>query len=664
MSWETDPKDRLVYLNNLVTAAGITPSPDELAIVAQLAKGMGRIGTIGPGIVSPVFVALLCSNPKVVGGQGLCFDGLTFDVPLDISGAAPAWPLVFKNCTFDKGIRMARAVLRSIRLENSTVHNGLDGDRLKVEGSFEALDCQIHGGLILLGADIGGVLNLSGCILNNPHEFALRATGCRVGGTVYCRLNKASGNRFIASGAVRFRYAEIGGNFHFAGASLSWGDMPAGEVASRLPGDTGKVAGVALDAEGMKIGGHVLLRMTIPAKGKDSISFFANGRVGISSSEIAGQLVCSGAFMRSATPSAEEDKEAGTLWADCIRVGRSVYLDKGFHSIGEVSLDAAEIGGRLDCSAAKFESRVKNRKIARVLSVRGATIARSVLLCHGFFSEGGRVELTRSRIGGHLHAHWARFSNPDHDVLDLSQAKITGMVRLGLPANDRPESPSRNLERQCYIGSVRMAGAHIGDNLECENGLFMLNEARTASDPAKKVLWAARAIVHGHVHLLADVQCPSCGIYGQMGFRGAVVHGNFHMRRMTVEVNSNGAHQGHPNQEPDPYPDEKPRSYVDERPNVAITLIRADIRGSAFMEECRFKGEMRMHAMRIGGLFSLVGTEVDAAAGPHPPYLAIAANGIRIEGELFMQRGFKALGEVRLFGAQVGGRILCHSARL
>lgn len=664
MSWETVPKERHDYLVNIANAAGMVPSPYESMILQQLGDGLGRVGVIGPGEVSPAFVALLCANPKVVGRRGLTFRKLIFDEPLDISCLQPDWPLVFRDCVFTKGVVMGRASLRAVRFERCEIQGGLDGDRLVVAGSFEAVDCDIHGGVVLLGAEIGGVLDLSGCILNNPAEFALRATGCRVGGTVYCRRSRASGRRFIASGAVRFRYAKISGNLHLAGAVLWWGRLPPIHEVLGGGADSGKIDGVALDADGMSVGGHLLLRRTNPPKGEAALPFFAHGRVSLSSCEIHGQLVCTGAHIRAAQAMAADGVGAGSLWADCVRVGRSVYLDRGFHSIGEVSLDAAEIGGRLDCSGGKFESRVRDGKAARVLSVCGASIARSVRINWGFEAEGGRVDLIRTRVGGHLQAQWARFHNPDHTALSLSQAKITGMVRLGRPAND-PFEPAGNADRYCHVGAVRMAGAHIGDNLECDDGLFMLNEARKTRDAGEKALWAARAVIHGHVRIRSTGADMDCGIFGQMGFRGAVVHGNFHLGRMIVTVRGAPnvpAHGGPP--KADPYPEEMPRSYVEERPNVSITLIRADIRGSAFMEECRFEGELRLHAMRVGGLFSLVGTRVVAVPDMGGGSLAIAANGIRIEGELFMQRGFVAMGEVRLFGARVGGRILCHSARL
>jgi hypothetical protein len=84
--------------------------------------------------------------------------------------------------------------------------------QLRLRGSLELTGVvTAHGEVNLLGARIGGMLDLRGARLTNPDGYALIADGLTVAGSMRCC------DGFTAQGEVRLAAARIGGQLHFTG---------------------------------------------------------------------------------------------------------------------------------------------------------------------------------------------------------------------------------------------------------------------------------------------------------------------------------------------------------------------------------------------------------------------------------------------------------------
>jgi hypothetical protein len=101
----------------------------------------------------------------------------------------------------------------------------------------------------------------------------------------------------------------------------------------------------------------------------------------------------------------------------------SVFLRKGFESIGEVNFLSAQIDGILDCSNGKFI----NEK-GKSLNCNRAKIRETVFLNNNFESNG-KVDFISAQIGS-LNCSNGKFINEIGDALSCDKAKIRGAVFL------------------------------------------------------------------------------------------------------------------------------------------------------------------------------------------------------------------------------------------
>jgi hypothetical protein len=70
-------------------------------------------------------------------------------------------------------------------------------------------------------------------------------------------------------------------------------------------------------------------------------------------------------------------------------------------------------------------------------------------------------------------------------------------------------------------------------------------------------------------------------------------------------------------------------------------------------------GEVRLLRARIGGNLECTGARLE-----NPNGNALSADGMTVEGDVFLRQGFHATGEVRLLGAHIKGQLICTGARL
>ncbi len=179
-----------------------------------------------------------------------------------------------------------------------------------------------------------------------------------------------------------------------------------------------------LDAQGIRVTGHILLRG----------AFSSRGTVYLAGSEIGGQLVCSGGQIENAGGMA--------LNAQGATVAESVVLDDGFSAIGEVSLSGAEIGGQLNCSGGNFVN-----EMGDALNAQRLKITESVFLRKGF-SAKGQVSFSGAHIGGQL---------------DCSESRLDNQGNVAFLAKNLSCSEFYWCQVEHFAGRLSLTGAKIGD---------------------------------------------------------------------------------------------------------------------------------------------------------------------------------------------------------
>ena len=258
-----------------------------------------------------------------------------------------------------------------------------DGDSLvaggiKVGGPF-LLDrgFTAAGAIQLSGADIDGALRLQGAEVGvNSERFSLDGSGMQLGRDLW--FDRApDGKLFTSAGAIRLATVNITGSIRCQGAELNGSDADGDSLvlnASKVSGSiflsngftaagavrlaradiTGSVScgGAqlggngeqnALIGDGMRVSRDVALDTD-----RDGMPFVATGAVRLTGAEIAGQLKCQGAQLRSG------DLQGDALICNGVKVGGSVYLDSGFTASGAVKFSRASIAGSFNCRSARL----------------------------------------------------------------------------------------------------------------------------------------------------------------------------------------------------------------------------------------------------------------------------------------------------------------------
>ena len=255
------------------------------------------------------------------------------------------------------------------------------------------------------------------------------------------------------------------------------------------------------------------------------------------------------------------------------------------------------------------------------------TVKGAVYLRNGFRTEG-QVRLLGARIGGDLDCSNAAVENPPQaDVpgsgiaVNADRAVVKGTVFL-----------NKGFRAQ---GDVRLLGANIGGDLDCSNATFA-NPPRPGGSGSGIALNADGIDVKGNMFLNHNFHAE-----GQVRLLGAQVG-------MTLDC-SNAAVENPPQAD-------VPGS------GIAVNADRAVVKGAVFLRDgFRAQGDVRLLGANIGG--DLDCSNATFANPPRPGVpgsgIALAADGIVVKGTVFLNKGFRAEGEVRLLGGQVGGQLTC-----
>jgi hypothetical protein len=404
---------------------------------------------------------------------GVRVHGARITGTLDLTHVPAAVGIELRGCFFERAVLLVSARLPWLTLAGSRLGT-LDCDGLRVEGDvllgegFTATGGGDYGAVRLLGAHVGGQLNVNGARLTNETGPALIGDGLHVEGDVF-------GGGFIATGhgelgAVRLPGAHIIGQLNLNGAELA------------------NQAGPALIGDGLHVEGGLVL-----AEGFTATGHYERGAVRLPGAHLAGQLNLAGAeLINPAGPA---------LIGDHLEVTGGVFLDgftaSGHGDDGVVRLPDAHITGQLNLDRAELTNPEGPALIGDHLRVD------SDMFAEGFTATGhspdGAVRLADAHISGQLNLSHAKLTNQAGRALISEHLRVdSDMFVEGFTATGH--SPD---------GAVRLADAHI-------SGQLNLSHANLAN-PAGPVLDLEDATAK-HLFLPAQVICPhgaakraSCG---------------------------------------------------------------------------------------------------------------------------------------------------------
>lgn len=290
--------------------------------------------------------------------RGVRLENVRIEGRLDLDHLQTEIPLTLDRCSLSGGLTAERARLSVLRVQRMTIDRpsaeeavlnvrhlhlmvlDLAGTTLRnVEGTalfadglttgshafftegFTAVGHDSQGTVRLLGASIGGQLNLRGAELTNEAGPALFADGVSVGSSAFLD-DKFTAIGHGALGTVRLFGATIGGLLSMSGAKVTNNAGPA-LVATELTAESSASL----------------------AQGFTAIGHGSQGTVQLGVSMIGGQLVLSGA--------AVTNNSGPALVADGLTVKADVFFNEGFTAIGHgdlgtVRLVGASIGGQLN----------------------------------------------------------------------------------------------------------------------------------------------------------------------------------------------------------------------------------------------------------------------------------------------------------------------------
>jgi hypothetical protein len=250
-----------------------------------------------------------------------------------------------------------------------------------------------EGQVRLFDAEVGGNLACDGGTFQNPVNAGIPASGMALNGEAI----KVAGaillrNNFSAEGQVRLFDAEVGGSLACDGGTFQ-NPVNAGLTDS----------GMALNGEGIKVGGSVLLRN----------NFSAEGQVRLFVAEIGGNLACDGGKFQNPAIAALPDSGMA-LNGEAIRVGGAVLFRNNFSAEGQVRLFGARIEGNFECRHAIFQNpaQVNAASSGVALDATGIKVEGRVVLSVDFHALGS-VRLANAQITSSLQCDKAAFESVD-----------------------------------------------------------------------------------------------------------------------------------------------------------------------------------------------------------------------------------------------------------
>jgi hypothetical protein len=382
---------KAVATGELVDLATGTPELDNPALGAQ----WGDERTVRARILCELLSRPTASTLGPL--RALRLQGARISGQLDLEAATLNCLLMLQGCFFEQRIILKEARASALRLPGCHLP-GIDAEQLRTSGTVELnKGVTSLGDVNMIGAHIGGQLDLDGAKLTNPGAAALTAFGMVVDQGMFCR------DGFTAQGEIDLTAAHIGGQLDLDGAKLT------------------NPAGAALTATGLMVDQDMYCRN----------GFTAQGEIYLRTAHVKGTLDFSGASLVKTSP------DGAALTADGLVVDQDVFCRNGFTAQGNINLTAAHISGQFDLGGAKLTN-----PSGATLTAGGLVVDQD-MLCQDGFTAQGEVNLTSAHISGQLNLGGAKLTNPsgaaltawglvvDQDMLCQDGFTAQGEVNLG-----------------------------------------------------------------------------------------------------------------------------------------------------------------------------------------------------------------------------------------
>jgi len=455
-----------------ISASRLAISGDLAVIAVSLSHASSAPGSASPGDSErdergkAACPALDCYRLKAGGDVEL--HAVTVEGPIDFTGAVIQGKFTCSGSLSSPG---EVALICDGMKVGGSMHLGAKHNRRRqdkhdrprqeptIPGSPDVPGGEIEGGVRLVGADIGGEVNLTDLKINNAGGMALDAEHLTVGSHLY--LDKG----FKAVGLVKLAGAKVGRQVNCTDGNF-------------CGSDNGSDNGWAINADGLVTDSLYLNSSPRPSSPRpgdepnpgDEPGFSAVGGIRLVGAKVR-QVLCSGATITSTS------QEGRALSAERIEA-ESIYLDLGFAATGAVELMGACIRDRVACTKGKF-----NNPDSKAIHLDGAKAAR--LLFDGEFEATGEVSLIGATASVELNCTSGTFYNPGGRALTADRSTC-GEVYL-----------NRNFKA---TGTVSFNGATL-THVDCRNGSFLAGAqpATTKTSDVPYGLDLSETMINGHV---------------------------------------------------------------------------------------------------------------------------------------------------------------------
>jgi hypothetical protein len=226
-------------------------------------------------------------------------------------------------------------------------------------------------------AKIGSSIRATGTTFSNPKSKSLNCSSATIGFSVF--LDEA-----VTEGQVDFVHAKIGGRLVCAGGTFDYAGYREGEKPR------------ALNFDGAQIAGGVFLDMVPKTDSTPEKLFTARGAVYFHGATIGGDLVCRGGRFI--------NLNGASLVLSSAEIGGSIYLSKGFLSIGEIYGRSVKVLGNFHCRGGHFHDGLTDASTATEHDVRDAVDLERAEIAGCLFLTGirrfrGRMDLQGASAG-------------------------------------------------------------------------------------------------------------------------------------------------------------------------------------------------------------------------------------------------------------------------
>ena len=335
----------------------------------------------------------------------------------------------------------------------------IQADRIHVSGNVRLLHTfTARGELRLIGARIGGSLDLTGARLESPLTgLALDLGEAVIEGSIFL-IDDPSGRRPLVRGRVDVGRARVGGQFLIRNATLeATGGVPVGSAYSRA-----RTGGTAVSAPRLSVGAELAM------EGACQVT----GGIDLSMSELSSVSIGSECSLRAPGRTALDLTNAELL--------STLTLSRGATVQGTTRLTGARIHGGLALSGASLSE----PEGGTLLNAQGALVEGGITL-NDLHAVGGRLRFSNA-TADNVFATGAQLVNSGGFTLSLHQAVVKGSVVL--------------------VGGFRSEGlldlnrSTIGGRLECDGGIF------TCQGPAQRnehgnAIEAVSATIRGGIYM-------------------------------------------------------------------------------------------------------------------------------------------------------------------